>query len=658
MKKRLQEFLLDLDIDKKKLLFIIGGAVLVVLLLVIVLSTVPGGSGKKYDKLYQEAEKAYLAQDYVAAEEALRSAMELKNTEQAYLLMADIYCAQGETDRAVEILYLGYSRVGGEKIEEKLEALKGGDGDTVSPAPQGPVTVAGLTVDGGASSLVLNGHGLSSADRTAISSLTNMESLSISDCGVSDLSFLSGLRKLTMLQVSDNAVRDLSPLSGLTGLKNLYIDNNPIASLAPLKELKNLRTLSMKGISVSQEELDALKEALPNCKIYADAQKDEGPKEVTLGGKTFSTDVTELNLGNLRLEDISALASCTKLKKLDLRDNKITDLSPLVELQELEWLCIWNNEVEDINPLLSLQKLRYLDADGNKISDLTVLQYLPELEELWLGHNEEITSFEPLRALTKLTRLGLEQTGLDDGGLDCLLGMEKLKELNVKGNEDLSAAKFEELEKALPDCVIDHDELRSTIRLGESEYPSDAEEIIVNNQDLRDLSPLKSFGKLRVLNLMSDQITDLTPLRGLTTLEELYLSNNSISDLSPLSGCTNLKKLYISGNDITDLTPLAACRNLTELHLGQNDISDISALSRLTNLTELDIENNRVSDLSALYGLSGLKTLRIRGNDLVADDILALKTQLPDCVVTHDIELTPEDLDDWRDQPSSGSDLR
>ena len=663
MKERLQEFLLNMDIDKKKLLFIIGGAVLTVLLLVIVLSTVLGSSGKKYDKLYQEAEKAYLSGDYVTAEESLRSAMELKNTEQAYLLMADIYCAQGETDRAVEILYLGYSRVGGETIEARLEELKSiQNGGAASPAPQGPVTIAGLSVDGGASSLVLNGHGLSSADRAALGTLTNMESLSISDCGVSDLAFLSGLKKLTMLQVSDNAVRDLSPLSGLTALKNLYIDNNPVASLEPLYALKNLRTLSMKGISVSQEDLEALKKALPNCKIYADAQEaDESPKEITLGGKTFSTDVTELNLGNLGIEDISDLASCTKLQKLDLRDNKISDLSPLVELQDLEWLCIWNNEVEDINPLLSMRKLKCFDADGNKISDISVLEYLPQLDELWLSNNP-VQSFEPLRSQTELTRLGLAGTGLDDKGLDCLMEMEKLKELYIKDNELITREKFEELEKAIPGCVIDHDEFRSTIMLGELEFDIDAEEITVNNQNVSDISALKDCKKLRVLNLMSNKIADLSPLSGLTALEELYLSNNSIADLSPLSGCTSLKTLYISGNRITDLTPLAACRELTDLHLGSNKIAEIGALANLVRLTELDLENNHVSDLSALYGLSGLKTLRIRGNGLTADDILALQTELPDCVVTHDVELTPADLKPKESEapgrPASGSDLR
>lgn len=662
MKKRLQEFLLDMDIDRKKLLFILGGAVLAVLLLVIVLSTVLGGSGKKYDKLYREAEAAYLSHDYAAAEEKLRSAMELKTTEKGYLLMADIYNAQGETERAIEFLYLGYSRIGGDAIAEKLEQLKALQaGGTTLPVTEGPVTIAGLSVDAGATSLVLSGNGLSSADRAAIATLKNMESLSVSDCGISDLSFLSGLERLTLLQLSDNAVRDLGPLSGLKNLKTLYIDNNPIASLEPLYGLSSLRTLSMKGIDLSEKALKELKEALPDCHIYADTPEQE-EKEITLGGRTFPADITELNLGGLGITDITPLRACTKLEKLDLRDNKITDISTLVELPSLKWLCIWNNEVEDINPLLSLPDLEYFDADSNKISDISVLEYLTKLDELWLNNNP-IRSFESLRALTALTRLGLAETGLDDDGLDCLLEMKKLKELNIKGNEDLTAAKYEELEAALPGCVISHDELRSSIRLGDREFDADAEEINAAGLELEDLSPLKGCKNLRLLVLSNNRIADLTVLRGLTTLEELYLENNQITDISPLTGCTNLKKLNLDGNRVGSLAPLAACASLETLSLGGNDIQELRGLEELTKLRVLNLENNKLSDLSALYELKQLEQLNLCGNGLTADDILALQTSLPRCVVRHDVTLTEEDLKKTPGltpptRPASGSDLR
>ena len=658
MKKRLQEFLLNMDIDRKRLLFIIGGTVLTVLLVAIVLTTVLGGSGKKYDKLYREAEAAYLSHNYVAAEEALRSAIELKPTEKAYLLLADVYTAQGETDRAVEILYLAYSRIGGDQISAKLEELKNAQsGGVPSSGSEGAVTVADLTVDAGATSLVLSGNGLSSADRAAIGTLKNMESLSVSDCGISDLSFLSGLDRLTLLQVSDNAVRDLSPLSGLKKLKTLYIDNNPVASLEPLYGLTNLRTLSMKGIDVSEDQLAALKKALPDCHIYSDTP-DAGEKEITLGGRSFSADVTELNLGGLNIKDISALRACTKLEKLDLRDNKITDISPLVELQNLKWLCVWNNGIEDIYPLLSLKKLEYLDADSNRIRDISVLEYLPELDELWLNNNP-LESFEPLRALTGLTRLGLAGTGLDDDGLDCLMQMKELKELNIKNNEELTAAKYEELAKALPDCVISHDELRTGIRIGDLEFEADVEQISVMSVKLNDISALKDCKNLRSLILSDNEIADISPLKSLTTLEELDLSNNKITDLSPLAGCTKLQKLELDGNSVRDLSPLAACAELKELLLTGNDISDISALSSLTKLTTLQLDDNHISDLSALYGLSQLEILSVRGNGLTADDILALQTALPRCVVLHDVTLTQEDLTKTPGlRPSSSSDLR
>ncbi|MBE6997626.1 MAG: hypothetical protein E7427_05600 [Ruminococcaceae bacterium] len=641
MKKRLQEFLLDMDIDRKKLLFILGGAVLTVLLLVIVGSALFGGNGRKYDRLYKEAEAAYLSHDYAVAEEKLRSAMELKNTEKAYLLMADIYTAQGETDRAVELLYLGYSRVGGDALSEKLEELKSAqNGGAASPAPQGAVTVAGMSVDGGASSLVLNGNGLSSADRSAISTLTNMESLSISDCGISDLGFLSDLKKLTFLQISDNAVRDLSPLSALERLKTLYIDNNPITDLAPLQHLTNLRTLSMKGIAVTQEQLDALREALPKCSVYADAAEDAGPKEITLGGRTFSSDVKELNLGGLGITDISALSDCTELEKLDLRDNKIEDISPLVELPNLKWLCIWNNKVTDINPLLSLRGLEYLDADGNEISDLSVLEYLTELDELWLNNNP-IRSFEPLRGLTKLTRLGLAETGLDDEGLDCLMQMTELKELNIKRNEGITKKQFEALQKVIPNCVIGHDALKDSLKLGDLEFEADVEE----------------------LNAANLGISDIAPLAGCAKLREVHLENNKISDIAPLAECTALQKLYLSGNSVANLSPLAACDALEELDLSNNSVTDLSALSALRALRTLHLSGNRLSDLSALYGLTNLEHLYLRGCGLTADDILELQTMLPRCVVIHDVALSQEDLAKTPGAtppsfPTSGSDLR
>ena len=652
---------------QRKLLFIIGGAVAALLVIVLLLLLLLGGNGNKdskYDRFYAAAEDAYLSRDYDTALKKLDKAMDVKETEEVYLLMADIYYAKGDREHAVQVLTLGAGHVGGTEIREMLERLKGsGSAPVEEPVPVGVLSIGGKEVRADATSLVLADCALSEQDMTALGRMTMLDSLSISGCGIRSIDALSGLKNLTFLQISENEIKDLSPLSELKKLKTLYIDDNPVSDFTPLYPLTSLHTLSMKQIPVTDTQLKALKKALPKCSVYADEPTEEAV-ELTLGGRKFKNDVTELNLGGLGITDVSVLSECTHLKRLDLRDNAITDISPLLDLQELEWLCLWNNEVEDIYPLMTLTKLQYLDVDSNKIRDVSVLAYLPALEELWLGNNE-LRSLNALKQLTGLRRLGLESVGLDDGGLDALMGLSALTELNVKGNEGITAEKFDELQEALPDCVIAHDELLYSVSFGGRPFLSDAEEISAVGVGVDDLSGLENFRKLTTLKLDINHISDLSPLTELEALEELRLYGNSVSDLapldghaalqildlkdnlvsdpSPLAGCRHLHQLCLAGNTVSDLTPLAACTELTELDLDGNDISDISPLAPLTSLTVLHLENNSITDLSALYSLVKLETLYIRGNDLTPDDIQALQTMLPHCLIVHDVEFPPEE---------------
>ncbi len=650
--KEFEAILFDLLQDKKKRLYLIAGTALALLLICILLATLLGGSGRKFNRYYNEAEEAYQAGDYAAAEEKLRRAMDLKSNEKAYLLMADIYCAQGDADRAIQILYLGYSHVGGARIEKRLDELKSGrGGGSPLPVQKENVTIDGKTVDGSVTSLVLTGTRLRNDDTAALASLVRMENLGLSDCGIKDIGFLSGLKELTFLQISDNSVRDLSPIAEMKHLKTLYIDNNPIEDLTPLYGLSALRTLSMKGIPLSQRQLDALREALPNCSVYADEPETE-VREIRIGGRNFRSDVTELSLGGLKITDISALSACTNLEKLDLRDNEIKDISPLVELPKLKWLCVWNNQIEDINPLLSLSGLEYIDADSNRISDISVLEFLPHLKEVWLNKNP-LKSVEPLRALTELTKLGLAGTGLDDDGLECLMELKTLTELNIKDNKSLSARKVEALKEALPKCEISHDELRYTVRFGDREYTSDCEELDAAWTYADDLTGLEDFTSLRILKLNGNRITDLSPLRELSKLEELWLNSGTVSDLAPLSGLNKLTTLMLQDNAVKNLTPLVGCSSLKKLDLSGNGLSDISALAYLSGLTWLELSDNSIRDLSALYSLTSLRTLNLSGNPLSEDDIQALRTMLPECSIVFN-----ESGPTRPSGPSSGSDLR
>ena len=653
--------------NRKRTLFIGGAVAAAVLIIVIILCFTLSGSGRKYQEHYDKAELAFLQGDYEDAIDSLEKAMEIELTEECYLLMAECYHAGGDTDMALQVLQLGKSRVGGDAIEKRIGELKGSAPDsddkeaTGSENPDGSITISGKKIAPDTKSLLLANKNLTNSDIAPLSQLSELESLSISGNSVSDLAPISGLKKLNFLQISDNRISDLAPISGLSDLKTLYLDNNPISDFSPLYELGALRTLSMKGISISEDQLKQLQKALPDCSIFTDIE-DDGVEELTLGGKTFSSDVTELDLRGLGLTDISVLSKCTELTKLDLRDNSISDISALVDLQKLEWLCLWNNKVEDIRPLMTLIKLKHLDMDNNQVKDLAVIEHLTSLEALWLSGNP-LDDIKVLTSLPELRRLGLKNTGLTDEDLDVLIKLTKLTELTMENNPKLTANKFAELEAALPNCEISHSELLYVVKYGDGEFKSDATNLSASGLGITDISELKHFTalqtlvlssnstsdisalselkKLEVLDLYGNSISDISALSGLSSLRSLSLLDNHISSAAPLAGLTALTELHLSYNAVTDLSPLAGLVKLTDLDLDANGIKDISPLASLTALTNLSLEDNNISDLSPLYGMTNLRTLYLRGNAaLTADALRDLQEALPNCIITADVDFS------------------
>ena len=126
---------------------------------------------------------------------------------------------------------------------------------------------------------------------------------------------------------------------------------------------------------------------------------------------------------------------------------------------------------------------------------------------------------------------------------------------------------------------------------------------------------LQSLGRLDVPD---KGIVDLTGLEHAIHCHALILEENEIRDISPLSGLTNLAFLDLSHNQISDIRPLAGLTGLGGLKLANNQIVDISPLAGLVNLNLLNIANNRITDFSPLAGLNlqSLNTKRNIGVDL------------------------------------------
>jgi internalin A len=162
--------------------------------------------------------------------------------------------------------------------------------------------------------------------------------------------------------------------------------------------------------------------------------------------------------------------------------------------------------------------------------------------------------------------------------------------------------------------------------------------LLIENQQLTDITALAGLTKLTKLSLHQNELTDdqLKYLEGFVKLKVLELGDNKFADVRALAGLTKLKELYLRDNQLTDVSPLAGLTKLTMLGLGDNQLTDISPLAGLTKLKKLDLGNNQLSDVSALARLSKLAVLYLRDNaDLTKAEITKLQDALPHCIIWH-----------------------
>ncbi len=130
-------------------------------------------------------------------------------------------------------------------------------------------------------------------DCSALGNMTTLETLRIRATVVRDYSPFAGLADtgVTELDSGESSIDDLTPLSGLTGLEKLYLDHSDLPEdLSPLCSLTNLEILDLSYTNVAdvtalsgmtnlekldlsytdaaEEDIEALRQALPDCEIF------------------------------------------------------------------------------------------------------------------------------------------------------------------------------------------------------------------------------------------------------------------------------------------------------------------------------------------------------------------------------------------------------
>ena len=359
------------------------------------------------------------------------------------------------------------------------------------------------------------------------------------------------------------------------------------------------------------------------------------------------TNLTELNLRDNQIADVSPLVSLTSLTTLNLTDNTgITNAAVLYSLQQggttitgvtvpasvtipdAALATVIRNAlsltVDAPIPSDRLAALTRLTASNQGIADLTGLENAVSLTSLTLSNNQ-IIDVSPLADLTNLRTLNL--TGNPISNPEVLISLQQ------SGTRIIGITVPHEV--IFPDAGLEA-VVRTALSLGNgvpilsNKLATLTEKLDASNRSITDLTGLEEATGLTELDLRVNLISDVSPLANLTNLAELHLDNNPpLSDVSPLSKLTNLTQLGLSFTLVSDVSPLSKLTNLTQLGLSFTLVSDVSPLSKLTNLTELYLSSNPLlSDISALSNLTNLERTDLRKNAITDVSPLAGLTRL------------------------------
>ena len=230
---------------------------------------------------------------------------------------------------------------------------------------------------------------LSQNSLKAIGSLSNLTSLTLSSCGLSSVATLEGLTELTYLDLSGNTLRNISVFAGFSKLEELHMSSNALTDLDALSGLQSLRVLD-----VSYNSLQSLS---PIYSLTGLTTLKAGTNAIaSIEGIGVLTNLQILDLSQNILTDISYLSGCTELTELDLSDNTITDMTVVAGLVKLLRLDLANNAIKELPEFPEGHALGSLIISNNQLSTIENLAALEGLYYLDIDYNAEVDSLRPL----------------------------------------------------------------------------------------------------------------------------------------------------------------------------------------------------------------------------------------------------------------------
>jgi len=279
------------------------------------------------------------------------------------------------------------------------------------------------------------------ASLNRFSSLVHLKRLNLAEnqiviSATYDGNALVNLTQLHDIDLRNNQITDLSALIGsqLADGDEVYLQGNPLGDTALTVQIPELEA---RGVIVHYDgqppespivfEDPNLETAVRNAiqmpvgNIYESDVIGTGFISLNaasmqisaLGGLEHCKDLTQLDLSNNLIQDITPLAALTSLRELNLNANSTQDLAPLSGLTQLNTLSLRTNGLTDISALGTLVNLTLLDAGDNELEDIYALTSLTKIEALGLDHNR-INDLGPLTSLLNLNEVELSGNMLNE----------------------------------------------------------------------------------------------------------------------------------------------------------------------------------------------------------------------------------------------------
>lgn len=186
-----------------------------------------------------------------------------------------------------------------------------------------------------------------------------------------------------------------------------------------LKYFPKLSRVEMCDCGIPSEEMDALSKRWPDIRFVW---------TVRIGRGTVRTDITGYipwKFGYsagfpLYDKDCTELKYCVDMLCLDLGHMKVSDLSFLEYMPKLKYLIVGELPCPDFSPITYCKELIYLEIFNVTFPNQEILLELPKLQDLNMG-STKVYGTGVLKQMTWLKRLWLAGTGLTFGEYDELV---------------------------------------------------------------------------------------------------------------------------------------------------------------------------------------------------------------------------------------------